>query len=125
MISKNLIDQHIQEYIESTKDTGCHGAEARRQMAVFAENRANHIMLKQFNAKVERRQAVVAADVEYVALLDLYGMEGLAEVNASDWEGETHGAWEDGEGSFAWSYAFERNDEHRYEMEWQDSMGFT
>lgn len=121
--TKDQIAKHVQEYVDSTKDTGCHGAEARRQMAVFAEHKANHMLLKEFNAKVEARQAPLAADVEYVALLDLYSAEGLAEVNASDWDGDD--IEPDYERSEAWSYAFERNDEHRYEMEWQDSMGFT
>lgn len=123
MNRKDLISKHVQEYLDSTKDTGCHGAEARRQMAVFAEHKANHITLKQFNAKIERREAVVIADVEYIAMLDRYQAEGVAEANAFEWEGEEQEP--DYERSAAWSYAFERNDEHRYEMEWQDSMGFT
>lgn len=66
---------------------------------------------------------ILSADTEYVAMLDLYQVETIAEANAFDWEGEDQES--DYERSEAWSYAFERNDEHRYEMEWQDSMGFT
>jgi hypothetical protein len=65
-------------------------------------------------------------DVEYLAMLDVYAAADLAEMKQDDaraWEYDDGN--EDSEHTAAWSYAFERNDEAREEMEFQDRLGFT
>lgn len=64
------------------------------------------------------RNEVAAADAEYVALLNMYAAEDLAEarrddVDANDWS-------HDPERTGAWSAAFETDDESRLEMEADD-----
>lgn len=70
-----------------------------------------------------RLQVALALDAEYVQMLDARGAENIAELMDMD-EADT---WaEVGESQRrAEQYHFERNDEHREEMEAQDMMGYT
>jgi len=66
----------------------------------------------------------LAHDAEFQRVLVANGCDDLTELLAEDaderdWE-ESCKAMERAE-----SYHFERNDEHRYEMEWQDAAGLT
>jgi hypothetical protein len=56
--------------------------------------------------------------LEYCALMAMHQTETLGEID--QWLLEDHAAGEDYERSAAWSYAFERCDEHRWEMELDD-----
>lgn len=64
------------------------------------------------------RLDVLAADVEYVAFLDMYAAEDVAETKADDWAHEE--VEPDYERTGAWSAAFETDDESRLEMEADD-----
>jgi hypothetical protein len=76
---------------------------------------------------IERRGLVLEDSfIEYITLLGLHQVETLGEIDQNDiWPCCDDTTNEDSERTFAWSYAFERNDEHRHEMEWQDAAGYT
>jgi hypothetical protein len=71
-----------------------------------------------------KRNEVLALDAEYTRVLDLHQCEDVAELldddrDANDWAESCKAM------ARAESYHFERNDEHRHEMEHQDAMEYT
>jgi hypothetical protein len=63
--------------------------------------------------------------LEYVHMLSCYRADSVGEVNRDDAAAWELDAEDDHERIPAWSYAFERNDEARDEMDYQDRLGFT
>lgn len=66
-------------------------------------------------------EVTLQADAEYVAFLDMYAAEDVAETKNDDWRYADDGSWEDPEGTAAWSARFETSHEARDEMEADDA----
>ena len=108
--------------MHASPTSGCYCAKCNAARFAMSHNEVGYNCARCVERRGPRYPNLYA---EYCALLGSFQVETLGEIDQLDIWPLDDAPEEDSEHTWAWSYAFERNDEHLYEMEWQDAAGYT